>query len=125
MDGELAFDELAEMAFAADPAVRWVAVGRAGDEPRSAYRPGVEPANPDASDEAEERIVNPAILTLAEGRGEWDVGGVEYVIVAYGAVTQVVLRLPEGRHLSVSLEKTADACRIAERLVDRLAERPA
>jgi len=66
------FEQLAERAFALDPGVRWVAVGRPGEPPRWTYRPGVQPLNPDRTDEAEERVVNPAILTLAGARGDWD-----------------------------------------------------
>lgn len=78
------FDRLATDAFALDPGVRWVAVTRPGEPPRWRYRSNVQPLNGPASDEAEERLANPAILALAKARGDWDLDGLRYVALAYG-----------------------------------------
>lgn len=103
------FEQLAEGAFALHPGVRWVAVGWPGEPPRWTYRPGIQPLNRDATDEAEERVVNPAILTLAGARGDWDLNGLQFVVLAYGKLTQVIARLAGGGHLSVSLDSEVDA----------------
>jgi hypothetical protein len=122
------FGALSRRLFELDPAIRWVAVGAAGDPPTTAYRSGVTPLNAEETDEAETRIVNPAVLTLAEARGDWDLDGLEFVVVAYGRVTQVVLRLPDGGHLTVSLQRSADAYDLAGKIrsvVREFADAPA
>lgn len=72
-------DALMATAFALDPGVRWVAVTRPGEPPRWRYRSNLQPLNDCASDEAEERLANPAILALAQARGDWDLDGLRYV----------------------------------------------
>jgi hypothetical protein len=114
------FDRLAAAAFALDSGVRWVAVARPGEPPRSRYRANVVPMNASASDEAEERIANPAILALAQGRGDWDLNGLRYVIVAYGKLTQVIAPLPEGGHISLSLDRGVDAGDVGDGLIAAL-----
>lgn len=116
------FERLSSTAFALDPAVRWVSVNRPGQERRWAYRPGVEPLNEDASDEAEERLVNPALLTLAGARGDWDLKGLRFIILGYGTLTQLVARLPCGGHISLSLEQSADAYQLGNKLTTLLNE---
>jgi hypothetical protein len=116
----LDFDQLAAQAFAIDPGVRWVAVRRPGDPPRHRYRRDVVPLNDPASDEAEERLVNPAIVTLAQARGDWDLNGLRYVVIAYGKLSQVVAPLPEGGHISLSLDRGTDAADVGDVLVARL-----
>lgn len=116
MASRWSFEQLAERAFALDPGVRWIAVGRPGQAPRWTYRPGVQPLNPDATDEAEERLVNPAILALAGARGDWDLHGLQFVVLAYGKLTQVIARLPGGGHLSASLDSEVDASRVGKEL---------
>ncbi len=110
------FEQLVAGAFALDPGVRWVAVGRQGEAPRWTYRPGIRPLTPDGTDEAEERVVNPAILTLAGARGDWDLGGLQFVLLAYGKLTQLIARLPGGGHLSASLDSAVDAWRVGKDL---------
>jgi len=115
------FDQVTEAAFALDPGVRWVAVTRPGEPPRWRYRASVQPLNDSASDEAEERLANPAILALARARGDWDLGGLRYVAIAYGKLTQVIAALPAGGHISLSLERGSAATRVGDALVAALA----
>ena len=115
------FDQVTEAAFALDPGVRWVAVTRPGEPPRWRYRASVQPLNDSASDEAEERLANPAILALARARGDWDLGGLRYVAIAYGKLTQVIAALPAGGHISLSLERGSDATQVGEELIAALA----
>jgi hypothetical protein len=110
------FGAFSRRLFELDPAIRWVAVGSAGDPPTTAYRSGVTPLNAEETDEAETRVVNPAVLAIAEARGDWDLDGLEFVVVAYGRVTQVVMRLPAGGHLTVSLQRSADAYDLAKKI---------
>ena len=117
----LSFDQLAAEAFAIDRGVRWVAVVRPGDAPRYRYRAHVTPLNDSASDEAEERLVNPAIIALAQARGDWDLNGLRYIVIAYGKLSQVVAPLPAGGHISLSLERGTDADDVGDILVTRIA----
>ena len=120
MDG---FDQLAATAFALDRRVRWVAVTRPGEPPRSRYRSNVQPLNGSASDEAEERLANPAILSLARARGEWDLDGLRYVAIAYGKLTQVIAVLPAGGHISLSLDRSSDPTQVGDMLMAAIAPR--
>lgn len=117
----LSFDQLAAGAFAIDDGVRWVAVVRPGEPPRYRYRANVTPLNDAASDEAEERLVNPAIIGLAQARGDWDLNGLRYIVIAYGKLSQVVAPLPEGGHISLSLDRGTDAADVGDGLVTRIA----
>ena len=119
MDG---FDQLTAAAFALDPGVRWVAATRPGEPPRCRYRLNVQPLNDSASDEAEERLANPGILTLARARGEWDLDGLRYVAIAYGKLTQVIAQLPAGGHVSLSLDRSSDATAVGDALIAALAQ---
>lgn len=117
----LNFDQLAAEAFAIDSGVRWVAVARPGEPPRYRYRATVTPLNESASDEAEERLVNPAMIALAQARGDWDLNGLRYIVIAYGKLSQVVAPLPEGGHISLSVDRGTDAAEVGETLVTRVA----
>jgi hypothetical protein len=116
----LDFDQLAAQAFAIDPGVRWVAVRRPGEPPQHRYRRNVVPLSGFASDEAEERLVNPAIIALAQARGDWDLNGLRYVVIAYGKLSQVVAPLPGDGHISLSLDRGTDAADVGDVLVARL-----
>jgi drug/metabolite transporter (DMT)-like permease len=70
---------LAEKAFQLDPGVRWVAVVRPGQPSHSIYREGIDSLNSSATDEAEEKLVNRTLLRLAGARGDWDLGGLQFV----------------------------------------------
>ena len=116
------FDRLVSAAFALDPGVRWVAVTRPGEQPRWRYRSNVQPLNDAVSDEAEERLANPGILALARARGEWDLDGLRYVVVAYGKLTQMIAPLPAGGHVSLSLDRNSDATEVGDALIAALAQ---
>ena len=51
--------------------------------------------------------MNPAILQLANSRGEIDCGGLNYVIIRYGNFFQFV-QSTAGGHVSVAIETDAD-----------------
>jgi len=110
------FEQIAGRAFALDPDVRWVSVTRPGIARRWSYRPGIEALNADISDEAEERLVNPTLLTLAGGRGDWDLGGLKFIIVGYGVLTQLIAKLPAGGHISLSLDQEVNAYELGRKL---------
>ena len=92
--------------FAASPAVRYVAVYRAG-KLESRQRSGIAGASAGESDKYEELIVNPTLLTLVRQRGDIDCGGLESVLIRYGSFWEFVLPLVDG-HLSVGVEPDAD-----------------
>jgi hypothetical protein len=115
------FDQLAVAAFALDPGARRVAATRPGEPPRWRYRSSVQPLSGSASDEAEERLANPAILALARARGEWDLDGLRYVAIAYGKLTQVIPALPAGGHISLSLDRSSDPTQVGDALIAALA----
>ena len=117
----MSFDQLSTAAFALDPGVRWVAVARPGAPPRWRYRPQVLALNESASDEAEERLANPAILALAGARGDWDLDGLRYVAIAYGKLTQVIAPLPEGGHISLLFDGGSDPTVVGQALITGLA----
>lgn len=64
-------------------------------------------ASASESDRYEELLVNPALLLLTRQRGEIDCGGLEYLLVRYGAFYALVIPVPGG-HVAVSVEPTGD-----------------
>ena len=114
-------DDLRQAIFALGPHVRYVAFGD-GQDVSTAQRDGLAGASAEGSDFFEELIVNPALLTLARQRGELDCGGLRHVIVGYGNFDQVVMPGPGGQgHVSVCVERDADAGEVAERVAALLA----
>lgn len=63
-------------------------------------------------------MVNPAILTLAGARGDWDLGGLQFVVLGYGTLTQVLAPLRGGGHISLSANLGVDAFRLGKALAD-------
>jgi hypothetical protein len=113
-------DELTQAIFDLGPFVRYVAYGE-GQTVFTREREDLAQASDATSDRFEELLVNPTLLTLTRQRGELDCGGLRFVIVGYGNFNQLVMPTPAG-HVSVALEKDADALAIAgqvRRLVDR------
>lgn len=108
-------DTLSQTLFAADPAVRYVAI-YAGGALSLRTRPGLTNASAAESDRYEELLVNPALLTLARQRGEIDCGGLRYLLVRYGNFFQLVAPLADG-HISIALEPEAATPELAERLL--------
>lgn len=103
-------DEILELS----PAIRYVAVYEGGTlDTRS--RPQPDASNSE-SDRYEELLVNPALLTLASQRGNIDCGGLDYLIVRYGAFFQFILPTRRG-HVSVCIQKDADPIAIGTEVV--------
>lgn len=105
-------EALVQAVFAIDEAVRYVAVRR-GPHLLQRQRAGLCDASATESDRYEELLVNPTLLTLATARGDIDCGGTRYLLVRYGNFFQLILPRSEG-HLSVCIEASADALRIAD-----------
>lgn len=78
-------------------------------------RPGLVNASAAESDKYEELIVNPAVLTLVQQRGNIDCGGVEFVLIRYGNFWQTVWPLKNG-HVSLGLEPHANPLEHAEHI---------
>jgi hypothetical protein len=112
---------LRDAIFAIGPEIRYVAVGE-GQHVETAQRDGIAEASDASSDFFEELLVNPTLLTLARQRGDLDCGGLRHVIVAYGNFNQVVVPTPSG-HVSVCVERDADADAVARRVAELLERR--
>ncbi|MEW5800356.1 MAG: hypothetical protein AB1728_15260 [Bacteroidota bacterium] len=98
---------LIDQIFSVSPAIRYVAVYRAG-QLESRQRMGLSGASASESDKYEELIVNPTLITLGRQRGNIDCGGLAYLLVRYGNFFEFVQPLRDG-HLSVGIEPSADA----------------
>jgi hypothetical protein len=109
---------LRDAIFAIGPEIRYVAFGD-GQHVETAQRDGLADASAASSDFYEELLVNPTLLTLARQRGELDCGGLRHLIVAYGNFNQVVIPTPQG-HVSVCVERNADAEAVAARVAELL-----
>jgi len=109
-------DDIVQTVFQLGPHVRYVAFGQ-GQAISTAQREDVRAPSDSSSDFYEELLVNPALLTLTRQRGDLDCGGLRHLVIAYGNFNQVVLPLPDGTgHLSVCLERDADANAVAAQL---------
>lgn len=73
----------------------------------SRQRGDVSDSSSGESDKYEELFVNPALLTLANQRGNLDCGGLNYIVVRYGNFYQVIKSVSKG-HISICLELGAD-----------------
>jgi hypothetical protein len=98
--------------------VRYVAVA-IGSDISMQERPGLAASSSSSSDFYEELLVNPALLLLATRRGELDCGGLRHLIVGYGNFNQVVLPTSSG-HVSVAVERGADADDVAQKIAELL-----
>ena len=67
------------------------------------------------SDKYEELIVNPTLLKLVVQRGNIDCGGVEYVIIRYGAFFEFVMPIKNG-HVSVGIELHSDIMELTNKI---------
>jgi hypothetical protein len=109
-------EDIVQTVFRLGPHVRYVAFGQ-GQDVSTAQREDVQAPSESSSDFYEELLVNPALLTLTRQRGDLDCGGLRHLVIAYGNFNQVVLPLPDGTgHLSVCLERAADANAVAAQL---------
>jgi hypothetical protein len=95
-----------EQIFALSPAIRYVALYRAG-QLTSQQRSDLASASASESDRYEELFVNPTLLTLARQRGNLDCGGANFVVVGYGNFYQLVIDLPDG-HASICFELSSN-----------------
>lgn len=102
---------LLDAVFAVSPAVRYVALYQEG-RLTSRQRSDLVAASASESDEYEELIVNPTLITLVRQRGEIDCGGLQYALIRYGSFFEFVQPLENG-HLSVGIESTADVTALA------------
>jgi hypothetical protein len=117
-------EEITQAVFRLGSQVRYVALGQ-GQDITTAQREGVQAPSESGSDFYEELLVNPALLTLARQRGNLDCGGLRHLVIAYGNFNQVVVPLPDGTgHLSVCVEREADASAVAAQLQEILGSMP-
>jgi hypothetical protein len=98
--------------------VRYVAVVR-GAEIVMKEREGLAGGSASESDFYEELLVNPTILGIAGRRGDLDCGGLRFLVVGYGLFHQVVVPTEDG-HISVAIERDADALAVAEQILKLL-----
>lgn len=112
-------EEIMSSVFGLGPQVRYVAVAN-GQEVQMQQRRRLSEASASESDRFEELLVNPTLLVLAQQRGDIDCGGLRYVVVRYGHFFQVVVPRPEGGHVSVAVEPSADPTPIAEAVIGLL-----
>ena len=105
--------------FAVSPAIRYVAIGR-GQDVQLRERPGLADASSSESDRYEELLVNPTLITLARQRGDIDCGGLDYLVVAYGAFFQLVLPI-DGGHVSVAIERSQSPTALVQPIREALA----
>lgn len=116
----LSHDAIIDRCVALSPDVRYVAVYR--DELlRYRERPGLAGASAGESDNYEELLVNPSVLTLVRQRGNIDCGGLRYIVIRYGNFFQCVFPVAGG-HVSVALEPSADFPRFLNMLEAKLPE---
>lgn len=106
---------------AISPAIRYVAANHGG-QVATISRPALTGASSSESDRYEELLVNPALLNLAGNRGAIDCGGLQFLIVRYGAFFQFIQPVPGG-HVSVSIEPSAEPLAVATRVRQLLKER--
>ena len=71
------------------------------------------------TDEYEELLVNPTLLTIARQRGNIDCGGLRFIIVGYGNFYQLVKEIKNG-HISICLEKNVDLTIVPEKIFEFL-----
>ena len=103
--------------------VRYFAIYRNGQLSTFA-RENLEAASDSESDQYEELLVNPTLLTLVRQRGDIDCGGLDYVLIRYGNFFQFVEAIPGG-HVSICIQPQADAVEVgqeAAKLLRKLGE---
>ncbi|HJW09662.1 MAG TPA: hypothetical protein VJ483_08520 [Holophagaceae bacterium] len=96
---------LAQRLFDLSPMVRYVAI-LDGDDLSLDERPGLQGASASETDRYEEWLVNPAVLTLLQRRGNLDCGGLRHVWIRYGNFWTGLFPAPGG-HVNVGLEPAA------------------
>jgi hypothetical protein len=111
-------DSTIDAIFELTSAVRYVAFYQDGNLIMH-KRPDIGKPTASESDHYEELLVNPAILLLADKRGNIDCGGLEYVIVRYGNFYQFVLPTSNG-HVSIAFGLEANPIAWADSIAEIL-----
>ncbi len=105
-------ERLIKTIFSLSKHIRYVAIYSDG-KLTSSSRSSTAGASSSESDQYEELIVNPTLLTLVTRRGNLDCGGAEYVLVRYGNFYQIVMPMANG-HISICVEPYADPLGLIE-----------
>ena len=92
--------------FKISESIRYVAIYKNG-KLETQSKSNTADASSSESDQYEELLANPVMLTAASQRGNIDCGGLEYLLVRYGHFFQFIFPMSWG-HVSVCIEKTAD-----------------
>ena len=112
-------ESIAQRIFRLDPAIRYVAWAEPGRIIEMAQHPDHPSFNPSETDRMEELLLNPALLRMAELRGDLDLGGARWLVIRYGSLYQLVIRYGTG-HASVGVELSGDPVAIAEKVCREL-----
>ena len=110
---------IAATLFALDPHIRYVAVTLDDRIVEMEQSPNWPSANTSESDRMEELLVNPTVLDLVRRRGQIDLDGVQFVLIRYGALFQLVLPY-RGGHVSVGIEPGPGVIEIVEKCTGAL-----
>jgi hypothetical protein len=116
---EISAGKLSGRLFELEPRIRYVAVNQSGRIVQMEQSPRHPSFNPDDTDRMEELLVNPIVLELTSRRGNLDLGGVQYVVIRYGAQYQLVMPYGDG-HLSVGIDHKDDPLEIAREIAGYL-----
>ena len=95
-----------ERIFKLSDKIRYAAIYKNGTLEKQS-KLGTVGASSSESDQYEELLVNPTILTLTSQRGNIDCGGLSYILIRYGNFFQYVLPQSWG-HVSVCIEADSD-----------------
>jgi hypothetical protein len=96
---------LSDSLFALSAEIRYVALLKDGELSLN-ERPGIEHSSASETDRYEELLVNPAVLTLLQRRGDLDCGGLDHVWIRYGNFWTGLFPF-KGGHLNVGIEPQA------------------
>ena len=107
-------ENLKNQIFSLSDDIRYVAI-YADDKLISGEKPGIKDTSSSESDKYEELIVNPTLLKLVTQRGNIDCGGVELVIIKYGAFFEFVMPIRNG-HVSVGIEQHSNVMEITSKI---------
>jgi hypothetical protein len=107
-------EDLKNQIFSLSGDIRYVAI-YANDKLISGEKPSIKNTSSSESDKYEELIVNPTLLKLVIQRGNIDCGGVEYVIIKYGAFFEFVMPIKNG-HVSVGIEQNSNIMEITNKI---------
>jgi hypothetical protein len=114
-------EQVSEQVFSLSDDIRYAAVyyrGKLG----SVSKPNTGASRWWDSDKYEELIVNPTLITLLRQRGNIDCGGIHYVVIQYGNVTQLVHPI-KGGHISVGFERKSDYIRVIPKITKLLRDK--